>query len=68
MNESLMAMLIIGQLMHSPIGVVFKPMDRVKFETLSACWSAATLITQDPRTSQVAMCAPFLKDQKDAHR
>jgi hypothetical protein len=67
MTETIMAVLIIGQLIHSPIGIVFQPQERVQSETLQECWELAIRITRDPKTKQVAFCAPAIKEQKDAH-
>tara|TARA_R110000824_G_scaffold72427_5_gene184795 strand:+ start:1242 stop:1451 length:210 start_codon:yes stop_codon:yes gene_type:complete len=67
-GSTILAMLVIGQLVHTPAGYVFLAEDRVLYETIEECWSAAIRITSEPTSPQLGMCSPAKRKAQDASR
>ena len=65
---SVAVVLIIGQLMQTPVGVMFFPSDQIGYDTLEECWATAIRITTDAKSPQVGFCAPVPRKSKAAQR
>ena len=71
MTTSVPIILVIGQLVLTPIGVVFKAEQSMTIPDLEECWSAAVRISHEMSTPQIAFCAPMApssqeKDKEEA--